>query len=101
MAFKKLSPAPAAEVALAAARLADPTSPPVRMKPPSPEADSDGPSVGLNLRVRLSTSDSLASVARDRGVSMKAVVMEALSHAGVEVAGIDLEDRTPSRRKGR
>jgi hypothetical protein len=99
MTFKKLSPPPAAEAAIATARLADPTSPPVRVKFPAVEPDE--PSVGLNLRVRLSTSDALASLARERGVSMKAIVMEALRRAGVDVAGVDLEDRTPSRRKGR
>ena len=98
MTFKKLSPPPAAEAAIAAARLIDPTSPPVRVK--FPVVEPDEPSVGLNLRVRLSTSDALASVARERGVSMKAVVMEALRRAGVDVAEVDLEDRTPSRRKG-
>ena len=58
------------------------------------------PVVGLNLRVRLSTSDAIAVQARERGVSMKAVVMQALERAGVAIASIDLEDRTPSRRKG-
>ncbi len=100
MTFKKLSPPLAAEVALAAARLADPTSPPVRLTPPSRQA-TEGPMVGLNLRVRLSTSDAIASAARGREVSMKAVVMEALSQAGIRVAAVDLEDRTPWRRKGR
>ena len=99
MTFKKLSPPPDAQAALAAARLADPTSPPVRLKSQLPEPVVE-PVVGLNLRVRLSTSDAIAAQARERGVSMKAVVMQALERAGVAIASIDLEDRTPSRRKG-
>ena len=99
MTFKKLSPPPNAQAALAAARLADPTSPPVRVRPQLPEAATE-PVVGLNLRVRLSTSDAISTVAQERGVSMKAVVMQALDQAGVVIASIDLEDRTPSRRKG-
>lgn len=99
MTFKKLSPPPNAEAALAAARLADPTSPPVRLKsqPLEPIMETV---VGLNLRVRLSTSDAISAQARERGVSMKAVVMQALEQAGVAIASVDLEDRTPSRRKG-
>jgi hypothetical protein len=58
------------------------------------------PVVGLNLRVRLSTSDAISMVARERGVSMKVIVMQALKQAGIVVAPVDLEDRTPSRRKG-
>ncbi len=99
MTFKKLSPPPDAQAALAAVRLADPTSPPVRVKPQVPEATVE-PVVGLNLRVRLSTSDAISTVARERGVSMKVIVMQALEQAGVVVAAVDLEDRTPSRRKG-
>lgn len=99
MTFKKLSPPPDAQAALAAARLADPTSPPVRVRAQLPEPAVE-PVVGLNLRVRLSTSDAISAVARERGVSMKVVVMQALEQAGIVVAPIDLEDRTPSRRKG-
>lgn len=99
MAFKKLSPPPDAQAALAAARLADPTSPPVRVKAQMPEPVVE-PVVGLNLRVKLSTSDAISAVARERGVSMKVVVMQALEQAGVVIAPVDLEDRTPSRRKG-
>lgn len=99
MTFKKLSPPPDAEAALAAARLADPTSPPVRLKSQVPEPVVE-PVVGLNLRVRLSTSDAISAQARESGLSMKAVVMQALERAGVAIASVDLEDRTPSRRKG-
>ena len=99
MAFKKLSPPPDAQTALMAARLADPTSPPVRVKPQMPEVVAE-PVVGLNFRVRLSTSEAIADIARGRGVSMKVVVMQALEQAGIVVAQVDLEDRTPSRRKG-
>ena len=99
MTFKKLSPPPDAQAALAAARLADPTSPPVRVKVQLPEPVVE-PVVGLNLRVRLSTSDAIAAIARERSVSMKVVVMQALEKAGVAIAQIDLEDRTPARRKG-
>lgn len=99
MTFKKLSPPPDAQAALAAARLADPTSPPVRVKVQQPDPVVE-PVVGLNLRVRLSTSDAIAAIARERSVSMKVVVMQALEKAGVAIAQIDLEDRTPARRKG-
>ncbi len=99
MTFKKLSPPPDAQAALAAARLADPTSPPVRVKLQSSEPAIE-PVVGLNLRVLLSTSDAISAIARERSVSMKVVVMQALEKAGVAIAQIDLEDRTPSRRKG-
>ena len=40
MTFKKLSPPPDAQAALAAARLADPTSPPVRVKAQRPNLSS-------------------------------------------------------------
>jgi len=99
MKLKKLSPPPDAQTALLAARLADPTSPPVRVKPQPPEVVAE-PVVGLNFRVRLSTSEAIADVARGRDVSMKIVVMQALEQAGIVIAQVDLEDRTPSRRKG-
>jgi hypothetical protein len=99
MTFKKLSPPPDAQAALAAARLVDPTSPPVRLRVQTPEPAVE-PVVGLNLRVRLSTSDAISAVAQERRVSMKVVVMHALEQAGIAVAPVDLEDRTPSRRKG-
>jgi hypothetical protein len=103
--LKKLSPAapaaPSPSAALAAARQADPTTPPVRAKvavtPPIP----DEAIVGLNIRVRLSTSESLAARAAERGAPMKLLVMEALQAAGVVIAPADLEDRTARNRKGK
>ena len=52
----------------------------------------------LNLRVRSSTIDALMAAARERGLTMKQVVCQALADAGIAVAPADLEDRTPRRK---
>lgn len=51
----------------------------------------------LNLRVRERTIAAILEVAKDRGLTMKQVVCQALASAGVSVAASDLEDRTPKR----
>lgn len=52
----------------------------------------------LNLRIRRSTIAALEARAKERGLTMKQVVAQALHAAGVAVAPADLEDRTPKRR---
>jgi hypothetical protein len=84
----RLSP----EDALAVATQTAPTLPPTRL-------GVDDRATTLNLRVRASTIDALLSAARARGLTMKQVVCQALSAAGVAVAPADLEDRTPRRRE--
>jgi uncharacterized protein (DUF1778 family) len=66
-------------------------------QPPAQIQARDRPTT-LNLRVRESTVAALAAAARDRGLTMKQVVCQALAQAGVDVAPADLEDRTPRRR---
>jgi hypothetical protein len=57
-----------------------------------------GTATTLNLRLRASTIEALTITARERGLTMKQVVCQALSAAGIQVAAPDLEDRTPRRR---
>ena len=54
----------------------------------------------FSMRFRESTLESLARVARARGLTQKQLVARALAEAGVEVAPIDAEDRPPPRRRG-
>lgn len=94
------------EEMLATARLADSAAPSVtrQTEPAAPEVLAARPSpqvVGLNLKVLLGTSMAVAEAARERNVSMKTVVMDALAAAGIAVEALDREDRTPARRKGR
>jgi hypothetical protein len=120
--LKKLSgpettpPNPAALLQMV--READPTSPPAKVsrkapepeQPPGAETSSataeeslpiiKDPQVGLNIRVRLSTSNAVEAAAAARGVTMKVLVMETLAQAGIEIADPDLRDRSPRRRKG-
>jgi hypothetical protein len=51
----------------------------------------------VTLRVRVSTIDAIATTAREQKLTMKQVICKALSDAGVSVAAVDLEDRTPRR----
>ncbi len=82
---------PSPEEALRVATAAAPAQPPAQVRP------HDRPTT-LNLRIRESTVAALAAAARGRGLTMKQVVCQALADAGVEVAPVDLEDRTPRRR---
>lgn len=83
---------PTAEDALRIAGATAPLQPPAQVK-------ADDGATTLNLRVRKSTVDSLAAVARSRGMTLKQVVVHALAASGVEVAAADLEDRTPRRQR--
>ena len=82
---------PSPEDALRIAGAAAPSQPPAQL----PAGDG---ATTLNLRVRRSTVDALTAAARQRGLTLKQVVTQALAAAGVEVAAADLEDRTPRRR---
>jgi len=82
---------PTPEEALRVASATAPALPPARMP------GQDRPTT-LNLRVRESTIAALTAAARGRGLTMKQIVCQALSEAGVEVAPADLEDRSPRRR---
>ncbi len=53
----------------------------------------------LNLRLRESTVEAITRHARQRGLTIKQLIMEGARGMGVPVAPTDLEDRTP-RRKG-
>ena len=66
-------------------------------RPPPPPADR---SAMLSMRFREATLESLARVARARGLTQKQMVARALVEAGVEVAAADAEDRPPPRRRG-
>ena len=96
------------EEALAIATSAAPTQPPAQMgttsghseTPPLPSAERDPPTT-LNLRVRMSTIAAIEAAAKNRGWTMKQVVMHALRDAGTMVTSADLEDRTPRRGQGR
>ena len=83
----RLSP----EDALAIAAHTAPTLPPTQLR-------TEDRATTLNLRLRASTIDALVATARERGLTMKQVVCQALSAAGISVAPADLEDRTPRRK---
>lgn len=83
----RLSP----EDALAIATQTAPSLPPTQLI-------IDDKATTLNLRLRTSTIEALTTAARERGLTMKQVVCQALSDAGIHVAPLDLEDRTPRRR---
>ena len=89
--LKPRSSRPSPEDALAIAAHTAPTLPPTQV------GILDRPTT-LNLRVRSSTIEALMTAARERGLTMKQVVCQALDAAGVTVASADLEDRTPRRK---
>jgi hypothetical protein len=89
--LKPRSSRPSPEDALAIATQTAPTLPPTRL-------GVEDRATTLNLRVRASTIEALMTAAREQGLTMKQVVCQALSAAGVSVAPADLEDRTPRRR---
>ena len=82
---------PSAVEALRIAAVQAPSLPPTR----APLADR---STTLNLRLRLSTVEAITAEARQRGLTQKQLVCQALAAAGVAVTASDLEDRTPRRR---
>ena len=55
-------------------------------------------STTLNLRLRMSTVEAITAEARQRGLTQKQLVCQALAAAGVAITPSDLEDRTPRRR---
>ena len=64
---------------------------------PAPPLDR---SAMLSMRFRESSLESLARVARARGLTQKQLVARALAETGVEIAPEDAEDRPPPRRRG-
>ena len=54
-------------------------------------------SASLSLRLRMSTAEAITEEARDRGLTQKQLVCQALAAAGVAVTPSDLEDRSPRR----
>jgi hypothetical protein len=51
----------------------------------------------MTLRLRRSTAEAIAGSAKKQGLTMKQVICKALTEAGISVAAVDLEDRTPRR----
>ena len=66
-------------------------------RPPPPTLDR---SAMLSMRFRESSLESLARVARARGLTQKQLVARALAETGVDIAPGDAEDRPPPRRRG-
>ena len=63
---------------------------------PSSPAEGDETTT-MTLRLRRSTAEAIADSAKEQGLTMKQVICKALSDAGILVAAVDLEDRTPRR----
>jgi hypothetical protein len=53
----------------------------------------------INVKVDESLAISLANRAQAEGITQKQVIMRALAAAGLPVNPLDLEDRTPRRRR--
>ena len=88
------------EEAVRIARETAPHHPPVLATSPPPPAPSKVVSAMLAQRFTEPTLDSLARVARSKGLTQKQLIAQALAAAGVEVHPDDLRDRTPVRRRG-
>jgi len=88
---------PSPEEALAIISQAAPFHPPAQAAQQEPGASTDHRTT-LNLRMRQSTISAIEAAARERGLTLKLVVTQALHAAGVHVAPPDLEDRTPRRK---
>lgn len=54
----------------------------------------------LSVRLTEATLDALADYALQKGTTQRRVIAEALASRGIQVAGRDLEDRPPPRRRG-
>ena len=69
---------------------------------PSAVAQISGAGKSAMLSVRLTeiTLDALANYAQQQGTTQRRVIAEALASRGIQVAGRDLEDRLPPRRRG-
>lgn len=106
--MKNLKPRAAAidpEEAVRIARETAPHQPPALATAPAVAlAASPTParmaSAMLAQRFTEPTLDSLARVARSKGLTQKQFIAQALAAAGVEVHPEDLRDRTPVRRRG-
>jgi hypothetical protein len=83
---------PTAAEALAVAAQTAPSLPPAQMPPVADKA------ITMTMRLREATITALGAAARQRGMTVKQVVTSALADAGIAVAQVDLEDRTPRRR---
>jgi hypothetical protein len=94
-----MDPREALRVASQVAPHHPPAENPARRPPPPPPPPADR-SAMLSMRFREATLESLARVARARGLTQKQMVARALAEAGVEVAAADAEDRPPPRRRG-
>jgi hypothetical protein len=65
---------------------------------PRPLSPLDGDlTTTMTLRLRRSTAEAIAGSAKEQGLTMKQVICKALTEAGISVAAVDLEDRTPRR----
>ncbi|MDP9373503.1 MAG: hypothetical protein M3Q65_13840 [Chloroflexota bacterium] len=84
-------PAPAQVPAPALSLVQSPPAPVVE-QPAAPD-----PSETLNLRLRRSTIRAISATSKARGLTIKQIVTHALREAGIQVANVDLEDRTPKR----
>ena len=69
---------------------------------PSAVAQTNGADKSSMLSVRLTeaTLDALADYALQQGTTQRRIIAEALAARGIPVAGRDLEDRPPPRRRG-
>jgi hypothetical protein len=87
----RLSPAALREIAARA----DPSQPPAVM--PAPQQGQ--PSRLLTVRLQTPLADAIADAAEAQGITQKMVLTRALAAAGFPVSPLDLEDRTPRRRR--
>jgi hypothetical protein len=85
-------PAPATQAPAPALALVQSSPAPVPAQPTPPD-----PSETLNLRLRRSTIRAVSAASKARRLTIKQIVTHALREAGIQVADIDLEDRTPKR----
>ena len=92
-----MDPQEALRVASKVAPHHPPAEAPIPVRRPAPPPDQ---AAMLSMRFRESTLESLAAVARTRGLTQKQLVARALADTGVEVAPADTEDRPPPRRRG-
>lgn len=83
---------PSAEEAIQVAASHAPNLPPAQMK-------ALDRSTTLNLRLRESSVEAITRHAKERGLTIKQLIMEGAKSLGIPIAAADLEDRTP-RRKG-
>ena len=92
------------EKAVRIARETAPHQPPAQaaapVLAPTPPPAIKAPTAMLAQRFTEPTLDSLARVAREKGLTQKQLIAQALVAAGVAVHPEDLRDRTPARRRG-